>query len=104
IREYANEELSVTVFTDALPEEIAAVVALPNVVIAENKPDIIDILLLSQSKIMMLSSTSTFGYWAAFLSDAVVLRHQSDWLTTIRTAKEGSPYTEIKWDLQDVTA
>ena len=104
IREYANEELSVTIFTDALPEEIAPVLALPNVVIAENKPDIIDILLLSRSKIMILSSTSTFGYWAAFLSDAIVLRHKSDWLNTIRTAKEGSLYTEIKWDINDTNA
>jgi hypothetical protein len=101
IREYAGLELDVTVFTDALPQEIAPVLALPNVLIAENKPDIIDILLLSQSKIMILSSTSTFGYWAAFLSDAIVLRHKSDWLNTIRTAKEGSFYTEIKWDIND---
>jgi glycosyl transferase family 11 len=104
IREYANEELSVTIFTDALPEEIAPVLALPNVVAAENKPDIIDLLLLSQSKIMILSSTSTFGYWAAFLSDAIVLRHPTDWLNKIRTTSETSSYTEIQWDINDTVA
>jgi hypothetical protein len=104
IREYANEVLSVTIFTDALPNEIAPVLGLPNVVIAEDKPDIIDLLLLSQSKIMILSSTSTFGYWGAFLSDAIVLRHQSDWLNKIRTVREGSSYTEIRWDMNDNSA
>jgi hypothetical protein len=104
IREYAGTDLSVTVFTDALPKEIAPVLALPNVVIAEKKPDILDILLLSQSKIMILSSTSTFGYWGAFLSDAIVLRHKSDWLNTIRTENEKSLYAEIRWDINDATA
>jgi hypothetical protein len=104
IREYAGAELSVTVFTDALAEEIEPVLALPNVVIAENKPDIIDMLLLSQSKIMILSSTSTFGYWGAFLSDAIVLRHQSDWLNNIRTENKNSSYAEIRWDINDMVA
>jgi len=104
IRAYAGVELEVTVFTDALPEEIAPVLVLPHVVIAENKPDIIDILLLSQSKIMILSSTSTFGYWAAFLSDAIVLRHKSDWLNKIRTASETSSYTEIQWEMDEAAA
>ena len=53
---------------------------------------------------MILSSTSTFGYWGAFLSDAIVLRHQSDWLNNIRTETENSLYTEIRWDINDAAS
>jgi hypothetical protein len=79
IRQTVDENAPVTVFTDADKTEISELMKLPNIVIAENKPDILDILLLSKSKIMVLSRSSTFGYWAAFLSDALVIRPHNDW-------------------------
>lgn len=101
IRELVGTDLPVTVFTDASEEELENLMKLSNIKIAEKKPDILDIILLGQSKIMILSSTSTFSYWGAFLSDAIVLRHKSDWLAKIKSTNEQSNYTEIFWDSKD---
>jgi hypothetical protein len=84
IRARIKRPLAVTVFTDAHPGEIKDVLALENVRLAEQKPDILDILQMSKSKIIILSRSSTFSYWAAFLSDAIVIKHIDDWQDNIR--------------------
>lgn len=96
VRTAFNKELPVTIFTDAQRNEVADLLEIPGVKLAENKPDIVDILLLSKSKVIMLSQSSTFSYWGAFLSDAIVIRPYGDWQTLI-SSHEGT-YKEIKWD------
>jgi len=100
-REIAGKELPATVFTDAAPEEIATVLALPGVSMAENKPDILDILLMSQSKMIVLSQSSTFSYWGAFLSDAVIIRPAGDWQGALRPAEVNEHIFEGKVDFAD---
>ena len=101
IRQSVNENLPVTIFTDADKHELSELLKLPNIFIAEEKPDILDILLLSKSKIMVLSKSSTFGYWAAFLSDALVIRPHYDWQEMIKENKKENNYFEIKWNPED---
>lgn len=98
IRESVNEIVPVTVFTDADPSEISELAELPGIEMAAPKPDILDILLLSKSQIIITSRSSTFSYWAAFLSDALVIRPHNDWQEKIKFAGEGENYCEIKWD------
>lgn len=98
IRQICGQEFPVTVFTDASKGELADILSLPGIKIAEEKADILDILLLAKSKILFLSAGSSFGYWGAFLSDAFVIRPENDWLQSIKrngSAKEG--YFEMKW-------
>lgn len=83
IRSIVNAEWPVTVFTDAEPYEIEAMLNEPGVTLAAPKPDILDILLMSKSKAIVLSQSSTFSYWSAFLSDAVVFLNHNDWQKTI---------------------
>lgn len=99
IRTILDEEVPVTVFTDAYEHELVELLQLPNIHIAEDKPDILDILLLSKSRIMILSRSSTFGYWAAYLSNAVVIRPSNDWQPLIKN--EGNGYREIKWNYEN---
>jgi hypothetical protein len=99
IRDVVGENLPVTIFTDADEQELTGLLNLPNVQIAENKPDMLDIILLSRSKIMLLSRSSTFGYWAAFLSDAIVVRPFDDWQPIIKN--DDCRYKEIKWNYKD---
>lgn len=75
IRQVHGKNLPVTVFTDGREEEILELLALPNVQLAESNPDVVDLLLLSRSKCIVVSAGSTFSYWAAFLSDAAVVMH-----------------------------
>jgi hypothetical protein len=84
IRKECKQELPVTIFTDGTDEELKDVFQLPNVKRAEPKPDILDILLLSQSKICILSISSTFSFWGAFLNDGVVIKSPHEWHPDIR--------------------
>jgi hypothetical protein len=79
LRKDAGSDLPVTVFTDAKPSEIRDLIKLNNVIVAEAKPDILDILLLAGSETVVLSIGSTFSYWAAFLSDGIIIKHPKEW-------------------------
>ncbi len=97
VRSAANENWEVTVFTDADANEINEVLALPAVKLAPPKPDILDILLMSKSKVIVLSQSSTFSYWGAFLSDAVVIKPSADWQLKIRSEEINKVVPEIRW-------
>lgn len=75
IRSVSGQVLPVTIFTDGRKEDVLDLLALPQVQLAEPNPDIVDLLLLSRSKCIVVSAGSTFSYWAAFLSDAPVVTH-----------------------------
>lgn len=98
IREILEKDVPITIFTDAKKEEISELLELPQIFLADEKPDILDIILMSKSKVIMLSQSSTFSYWAAFLSEAIVIRPINDWQYQIRDSKDNSAYKEIKWN------
>lgn len=101
IRSVAGSNWPVTIFTDANKDEIEDILLLPEVFIAKEKPDIVDIILLSKSKVMLLSQSSTFSYWGAFLSDSIVIRPYNDWQPLIKNDNSNGIYREIKWDYKD---
>jgi len=84
IREIAGENLPVTIFTDGYRHEFTQLFDLPAVSIAENNPDIADMVLLSKSKIIVTSAGSTFSYWSGFLSEAVLIMHPDHLHASIR--------------------
>ena len=100
-RKISGRELPVTVFSDAAPAEIADVLSLPSVRMTEDKPDILDILLMSKCSMIVLSQSSTFSYWGAFLSDALIVKPEGDWQTDIRPADVNERLFEGKIDFQD---
>jgi hypothetical protein len=99
--ETTKSRLKVTVFTDAKRDEIEEIFSLPGVSMSDIKPDILDILLMSRSKVLILSRSSTFSYWAAFLSNAIVIRPINDWQPLINSNNENSGYFEILWSKED---
>ncbi len=99
VRDSLGQHFPVTIFTDAHEEELTALLCMPHIHIAEDKPDILDIILLSRSKIMILSQSSTFGYWAAFLSDATVIRPVNDWQPFIKNNCMNG-YKDIIWNYE----
>ena len=98
IRSVLGWNAPVTVFTDADKDELSGLTTLPEIYFSEDKKDITDILLLSRSRILILSKSSTFSYWAAFLSEALVIRPHDDWQDKIKDFKPGFSYKEIKWN------
>ena len=96
VRHTKKSIVPVTIFTDAGKEELQEILALPQTSLAAEKADILDILLMSQSSIIILSQSSTFSYWAAFLSDAFVIMPHNDWQEGIKP--NGENYREVKWN------
>jgi hypothetical protein len=78
LREVAGCELPATVFSDGSDEELAPLLAMPGVRRSGEQPDVIDLVMLSRSRIILPSRASTFGMLAGFLSDAVIVR-DPDW-------------------------
>lgn len=88
IREVAGM-MSVSVFSDGYSHEFEDLFKLPDVHLVEGNKDIVDMLLLSKSKIIIASPESTFSYWSGFLSDAPIVLHPQYLRTKIRDAESG---------------
>ncbi|MFY7965480.1 MAG: alpha-1,2-fucosyltransferase [Chitinophagaceae bacterium] len=84
IREVADTNLPVTIFTDGREAELKEVLELENVQLAEDDLDILQMLHLSKSQILILSAGSTFGQWAAYLSNGAIINHFQHFHSYIR--------------------
>lgn len=73
-RQIAGRNASITVFTDGDATEIKPLLELGNCKLAPRQPDILDIMLMSRARLLIPSAKSTFGYWAAFMSQQEVIR------------------------------
>ena len=71
-RKKYNSTLPVTVFTDGNYNEIRDLLLLEDVKLARKNIDIIDILLMANSKYLITSPGSTFSLWAMFISKAEI--------------------------------
>jgi hypothetical protein len=94
IRSLARKTVPVTVFSDGAPADLEELLALPCVRLHQPEAAAIDLLLMSRSKIIVPSAGSTFGYWAAFLSEAAVLLHPQHIHAPIRPADVNSKFFE----------
>ena len=83
-RSIHGTELPVSVFTDGFRHEFDQLFKLNNIILIEGNSDLEDLLLLSKSKIIVTSASSTFSYWAGFLSDACLIMHPDHVNTLIR--------------------
>lgn len=99
IRETVKADLPVTIFTDAEAHELKELTSMEAVHTSPDKPDILDILLMSKSRFIILSQSSTFSYWSAFLSDAFVIMPHDDWQHRLKP--DESSYREVRWDASD---
>ncbi len=86
IREINGSKLPVSIFTDGYRKEFKELFLLDNVQMIEGNADIVDLLLLSKSKIIVASAGSTFSYWSGFLSDAPLVMHPDHLHDPIRPA------------------
>lgn len=71
----ARKELPATIFSVGKDEELAPLPAVLGAQWAERNPDIVDLLSMAQSRLIIFSAGSTFGYWAGFLADSPLLLH-----------------------------
>lgn len=84
IRNIHGADLPISIFTDGHTYELKELLHLANTQVVEGNPDIVDLLLLSKSKIIITSAGSTFSYWAGFLSNAAMIMHPDHIYQSIR--------------------
>jgi Glycosyl transferase family 11 len=87
IRQVHATKLPVSIFSDGKKKELRSILEMENVSLIEDNPDIVDLVLLSKSKIIVSSAASTFSYWAGFLSAAPIILHPDHINTKIRSDK-----------------
>ena len=102
IRQLHGSNLPVSVFTDGYRHEFKELFNLPSVTMVESNKDIVDMLLLSRSKIIVTSAGSTFSYWSGFLSDAPIIRHPDHFHSTIRSLSTNSKLYEGPLDVNQL--
>lgn len=74
IRSKYKKNIPVTIFSDGYEDELKEILTLDNVKLFNTENDLADLLVLSKSKIIIVSEGSTFSYWAGFLSEASIIR------------------------------
>lgn len=84
LRSVIGNFVPISIFSDAPREELQAVLELPNTTLQSSQLAIVDIIAMSRSRLIILSAGSTFGLWAAFLSNAAVLHHPDHFHGPIR--------------------
>jgi hypothetical protein len=94
IRQVSGWDLPVTVFSDGSDDEIAFLTRMPGVTRSPATSDVVDLLLMARARIIITSAGSTFGEWAAFLSEAAVLRHPAHIHAPIRPTQ----YTDLYYE------
>jgi len=94
IRRCCGFDVPVTVFTDGYASEIADVLALPCVRLAERNRPIVDLLLMSRAQLLIVSASSTFGYWSGFLSGGPIILHPEHIHASLRPQSINDEYFE----------
>ena len=90
LRSIYGSDTSVSIFSDGYLDEFKKISHLPNIRFIENNSDIVDMLLLSRSNVIVTSASSTFGYWAGFLSDAPIIMHPDHIHKCLRISDPGT--------------
>jgi hypothetical protein len=98
IRHLFGEDIKVNVFTDGYKNEFETIFNLKNIEMIEGNNDLIDMLLLSKSKIIVISTGSTFSYWAGFLSNAPMIMHPDHIHASIRNINKNDNIFEGSYD------
>ncbi len=99
LRSIAGKTYSATVFTDGHRHEFEELFNLPDIHMTIEQPDILDLIALSKSKIIVISTGSTFSYWATFLSDAPTIMHPDHIHARIRPEESSGMPFEGGFDL-----
>jgi hypothetical protein len=93
IRELHGSQLPVRILSDGSRGQLSELLAIPGVFLGPRQSAVVDILMMSESK-LLVPSASTFGFWGAFLGDCAVILHPAHIHTSIRPAAVNARFYE----------
>jgi hypothetical protein len=94
IRKLHGTLLPVEIVTDGSARDVTELLELANVSMAPSRSKIVDILMMSRSKILLTSAGSTFSYWAGFLGECALIMHPEHIHKPIRSEAVNRNYYE----------
>ncbi|MEO8471930.1 MAG: alpha-1,2-fucosyltransferase [Chryseolinea sp.] len=80
IRKYLGFQVNAMIYSDGTREELADILNEPNTLFYNTVNPMYDLVSMSRSKLIILSANSTYGMWAAFLSEAAIIRKGEDFV------------------------
>ena len=86
IRIESGSCLPVTIFSNGTDDELHEILSLESTQRYNGATDMEDLLALSKSKIVIPSPSSTFGLFAGYLSDGILLHHPDFYMRPLRDA------------------
>lgn len=74
-RAVQGSDLAVTIVSDGSAQELAPLLAMPNVTHTQGRSGLADLILMADSRLLVCSAGSTFSEWGGFLGDPVLIHH-----------------------------
>ena len=87
------------IYSDGLESELIDILTLPKVELSIQKADILDLIELSQSRILITSVGSSFSYWASFISEGITINYQKEWSQYIKS--DSNDINSLEWYIDD---
>jgi len=94
IQTICGQSIPITIFSDGTEQELEELLVLPSVQLSISRVAIVDLILMSKSKLIISSAGSTFSQWAGFLSSAAVIHHPDHFHTSSRSTEINELYFE----------
>ncbi|MEM9354928.1 MAG: hypothetical protein AAGB04_01825 [Pseudomonadota bacterium] len=95
LRLAADYDVPVSIFSDGDDTELAPLLALPCVSRYHASTDAHEMAALSRAAVIVMSASSSFSWWASFLSNAIVIHHPSHYHAVLR-----EPADDVPWEGQ----
>lgn len=84
IRALSDKNLPVTIFSDGFDNELEEILNLKHTKRFKTQNDLVDLVVMSRSEILVTSKGSSYSYWAAFMSNSIVIHHPETWVENCR--------------------
>lgn len=84
IRDVCKQNLPVTIFSDGYEEELSSILNIENTKLFKTVNDLVDLIVMSKSQILVTNLSSSYSYWAAFISDGIIIHHPDTWVKQCR--------------------
>lgn len=84
LRKLHGSNLPVEIVSDGSERDLEPILDLGNCYMAKKRSKIADIIAMSQSKVLVLSASSTFGLWAGFIGECAIVHHPEHFHGCIR--------------------
>jgi hypothetical protein len=98
IKEIVGYDIKVNLFTDGYRDEFETILDIKKIEMVEGNNDLVDMLLLSKTKIIVISTGSTFSYWAGFLSNAPMIMHPDHIHSRVRALNDNDTIFEGSYE------